>query len=75
MGLIPHQLAIMKTFYLISTNFPRSLSHIQQCLPALAQTIKPAKTGDLVGGVALCRFYHSDRSWLQRPAKRHEKAN
>jgi len=65
----------MKTFYLISTNFPRSLSHIQQCLPRAGSNHQPAKTGDLVGGFALCRFYHSDRSWLQRPAKKHEKAN
>ena len=26
-----------------------------------------AQTGDIVGGFALCRYYHSDRSWLHPP--------
>jgi ribose transport system substrate-binding protein len=51
-------------------HLPCRVSHIEQCLPALAPTMNPPKQEiSLAGSPFFCRYYHSDRSWLQRLPK------
>jgi hypothetical protein len=54
-------------------NIAGGRGHIEQCLPRAWIEPATAKTGDIVGGFALCRYYHSDRSWLH--PKKDENAN